>query len=153
MSEEEFDREVLEGVPMDRRTFVKRVVLGTAFAIPVVASFPMSGLADSPVFCGNGTGDFCGNGSPDLTFDRIRQILNDTVGGYPQTLKNLLSPLGSAQSLFRNGHLKRSCERLAEFEDKLRRAYRNGRVPEKAFIAIIAGLDQGLRPFICVRPV
>jgi hypothetical protein len=28
----------------DRRTFVKRVVIGTAFAVPVVTSFSMSGV-------------------------------------------------------------------------------------------------------------
>jgi hypothetical protein len=35
----------------DRRTFVKRLVVGTAFAAPVVASFTMSGVG--AVFGGN----------------------------------------------------------------------------------------------------
>jgi hypothetical protein len=47
VSEEELDREVLERVGMNRRGFIKRVVLGTAFASPVIASFSMSGLSAS----------------------------------------------------------------------------------------------------------
>jgi hypothetical protein len=45
MSEEELDRDVLERVGVNRRDFVKRIVLGTAFASPVIASFSMSGLS------------------------------------------------------------------------------------------------------------
>jgi hypothetical protein len=47
MSEQELD-EVLTHVGVDRRTFVKRIVLGTAFAVPVVASFEMDSLAAAP---------------------------------------------------------------------------------------------------------
>lgn len=39
----EFDA-ALDGVDPDRRSFLKRVVIGTAFAAPVVASFTMSGV-------------------------------------------------------------------------------------------------------------
>ena len=35
--------EVLEHVGHDRRKFIKRVVIGAAFAVPVVSSFSMSG--------------------------------------------------------------------------------------------------------------
>lgn len=45
MSEDEFDREVLDHVGVTRRTFVRRLVLGTAFAVPLLASFPMTALA------------------------------------------------------------------------------------------------------------
>jgi hypothetical protein len=40
---QEFDG-ALEEVGSGRRTFLKRVVIGTAFAAPVVASFTMSGV-------------------------------------------------------------------------------------------------------------
>jgi hypothetical protein len=36
--------QVLEHVGLDRRRFVKRVVIGTAFAVPVVSSFSMTGV-------------------------------------------------------------------------------------------------------------
>jgi hypothetical protein len=36
--------QVLEHVGFDRRRFVKRVVIGTAFAVPVVSSFSMTGV-------------------------------------------------------------------------------------------------------------
>lgn len=42
MSEEELDAEILRRVPMDRRTFVRRAILGAAFAVPVVASFAVA---------------------------------------------------------------------------------------------------------------
>ncbi len=44
MPDEDFEREVLSGVPVDRRAFVRRMVVGTAFAVPAVASFSMVGL-------------------------------------------------------------------------------------------------------------
>jgi hypothetical protein len=36
--------ELLEHLPPSRRTFVKRVAIGAAFATPVVSSFSMSGV-------------------------------------------------------------------------------------------------------------
>jgi hypothetical protein len=47
LSDEELERGVLEHVEMDRRAFVKRVVVGTAFAVPLVASFNMDALAQT----------------------------------------------------------------------------------------------------------
>jgi hypothetical protein len=41
---EEFEREVLRRVPLDRRAFIKKMVVGAAFAAPVIASFNMVGL-------------------------------------------------------------------------------------------------------------
>src|SRR6266581_4184040 len=41
MSDEQLEREVLSQVPVDRRTFVRKYVVGAAFAVPVVASFFM----------------------------------------------------------------------------------------------------------------
>ena len=36
---------VLEKVNPDRRSFVRKVIIGTAFAAPVVSSFSMDGLS------------------------------------------------------------------------------------------------------------
>lgn len=44
MDEDRLDAEVLARVPLDRRQFVKRMVVTTAFATPVVASFTMDDL-------------------------------------------------------------------------------------------------------------
>ena len=35
----------LEGVDSSRRTFIKRVAIGAAFATPIVSSFSMSGMS------------------------------------------------------------------------------------------------------------
>jgi hypothetical protein len=45
MSDAELEDEILGHVGMDRRSFVKRLILGGAFAVPVVASFDMGALA------------------------------------------------------------------------------------------------------------
>ena len=39
------ENKVLEKVSSDRRGFVKKVIVGTAFAAPVVSSFSMDGLS------------------------------------------------------------------------------------------------------------
>ncbi|MFO7600343.1 MAG: hypothetical protein R6X27_11110 [Candidatus Desulfacyla sp.] len=36
--------DILEGVDKKRRDFIKKVVIGTAFAVPVINSFSMDGL-------------------------------------------------------------------------------------------------------------
>jgi hypothetical protein len=41
VSEEFLEREVLSRVNMDRRAFVKKFIVGAAFAVPAVASFEM----------------------------------------------------------------------------------------------------------------
>jgi hypothetical protein len=38
------DKDILEGVDEKRRDFIKKVVVGTAFAVPVINSFSMDGL-------------------------------------------------------------------------------------------------------------
>jgi hypothetical protein len=40
---EDFER-ALEGVSDDRRAFLRKMVVGTAFAVPVVSSFSMAGV-------------------------------------------------------------------------------------------------------------
>ena len=51
MSEDSLEQEVLSHVGMDRRSFIRKLLVGTAFAIPAVASFEMgllsSGSADA----------------------------------------------------------------------------------------------------------
>jgi hypothetical protein len=48
MSEEELERKVLDRVGVDRRAFVKRMLRGAAFTVPVIASFDMnSALAEA----------------------------------------------------------------------------------------------------------
>jgi hypothetical protein len=41
--DDDLDR-VIESAGHDRRTFLRRLVVGSAFAVPVVASFSMSGI-------------------------------------------------------------------------------------------------------------
>jgi hypothetical protein len=44
---EELERDVLGKVGIDRRAFVKRLIIGTAFAVPAVSSFSMASLSAS----------------------------------------------------------------------------------------------------------
>ena len=44
MSDEEFEREVAGRLAFDRRAFIKKMVVGAAFAAPAIASFNMVGL-------------------------------------------------------------------------------------------------------------
>lgn len=53
--------EVLEKVDPDRRGFVRKVIVGTAFAAPVISSFSMDGLSIKV-----GRSAFAGNGSSSL---------------------------------------------------------------------------------------
>ncbi|MGH9028900.1 MAG: hypothetical protein ACRDV4_04720 [Acidimicrobiales bacterium] len=59
MDEPEAADEVAEHVGFDRRAFVKRVVIGSAFAVPVITSFSMSGVNSAfagPLVHSNKTG-------------------------------------------------------------------------------------------------
>ncbi len=44
MSHREMPDELLAGVSEEKRSFLKRLVAGTAFAVPVILSFSMDGL-------------------------------------------------------------------------------------------------------------
>jgi hypothetical protein len=44
MSEQELESQILAELPDERRPFVKRAVLDSAFAEPIVASFDMDSL-------------------------------------------------------------------------------------------------------------
>jgi hypothetical protein len=53
--------EVLEKVDPDRRGFVRKVIVGTAFAAPVISSFSMDGLSikvGRSAFAGNVTNSY-----------------------------------------------------------------------------------------------
>lgn len=71
MSEEFLEREVLDRVAMGRRAFVKKLVLGAAFAIPAVTSFNMltSESAFGSTFCSNQT-----SRSDDSTREQRREL-------------------------------------------------------------------------------
>jgi hypothetical protein len=59
MSDEEFDRRIAGRAAFDRRAFIKKMVVGAAFAAPAVASFNMLGLGTAQgLFTSNTTG--CG---------------------------------------------------------------------------------------------
>ena len=45
MGDEKHLDEQLAGVEPSRRTFIKRVAIGAAFATPIITSFSMSGMA------------------------------------------------------------------------------------------------------------
>jgi hypothetical protein len=58
MSDEELDGEILRRVGIGRREFVRKLLLGTAFAVPAIASFDMATLTAAsaqPAMTGNGT--------------------------------------------------------------------------------------------------
>jgi hypothetical protein len=86
MSEDQFDRSVLSRAAMDRRSFIKKVVLGTAFAVPVVASFDMltSSMA-SGVTCSvpNGTSGSAGQGTTGGNGGTRSRQSQGTCGGTP----------------------------------------------------------------------
>jgi hypothetical protein len=44
VTDESFD-EIVNHVGVDRRSFVRRMLIGTAFAVPVVSSFAMNNLS------------------------------------------------------------------------------------------------------------
>ncbi|MCU1449414.1 MAG: hypothetical protein JWP02_1584 [Acidimicrobiales bacterium] len=65
MSEDHLEREVLGKVGMDRRNFIKKVIVGTAFAAPVLASFDMlaMGTASGVPACTTPNGTASGGGT------------------------------------------------------------------------------------------
>lgn len=67
MSEEQL-AQILAGVPVSRRTFVRRMVLGTAFAVPVVASFGMgTARAGKPTTSNQPAPEYCTTPNQDGT--------------------------------------------------------------------------------------
>jgi hypothetical protein len=49
--------EIVERVNEDRRRFVRRLVAGGAFAVPLVASFDMTSLSMNSAFAGSSSGN------------------------------------------------------------------------------------------------
>lgn len=61
MNNDEIDQ-ILEGADADRRSFLKRVAFGAAFAAPVVTTFSMTGFgAGAPSAFGANTSGLGGN--------------------------------------------------------------------------------------------
>lgn len=64
MSEDQLERDVLGRAGIDRRSFIKKMVVGAAFAVPVVVSFDMltSNVADG-VTCTTANGTATSSGT------------------------------------------------------------------------------------------
>jgi hypothetical protein len=76
------ENEVLESVELSRRGFVKKVVLGSAFAVPLVASFDMRSLTAAAADC------YTPNQSQTLNDDVYQlQILNPNMFGKGISIK------------------------------------------------------------------
>ena len=73
MSEDHLEREVLGRVRMDRRRFIKKMLVGTVFAVPMIASFDMlatsvaSGQTCTTANGTSGTGGTGGAGGASLS--------------------------------------------------------------------------------------
>jgi hypothetical protein len=79
MAPDPFDEHVLSRVEMSRRDLVRRLVVGTAFAFPVVASFDMATLSDASAdpLCTNQNPINCNQTCP--VFDQT--LTGDVPGG------------------------------------------------------------------------
>ena len=83
MSEEQLERELLGQVAVDRRTFMRRYVVGAAFAAPVVASFFMrSSAGHATTFTSNSC--YLSNSTPTVPTDK-KQCKN---GGWQHLIDN-----------------------------------------------------------------
>lgn len=101
MSGEEFDRDVLSFIAIDRRAFVKGIVASTAFAVPFVASFSMDALASVEPISGLPTNQPNHQPAPDpmVPFNSLVQgPLNTVVISAVSAVKATLtqSPAGNA---------------------------------------------------------
>ena len=88
MSEDFLEREVLGRVPMDRRAFVKKLVLGAAFAVPAIASFDMLTSTTGYGTVGPNGGRnrlTCQRKIDELTW--LQQTLNNLPANAPAALK------------------------------------------------------------------
>ena len=88
MSEEFLEREVLGRVSMNRRAFVKKFIVGAAFAVPAIASFDM--LASK---AGYGVGAPNGISRQALICQRkteIRDALQNEFNNLPSTAPDAL---------------------------------------------------------------
>jgi len=58
------DPKLLENVDEGRRASLKKILLGSAFAIPVIASFTMTGLGVNEAYAGTSNVSTCHHHSP-----------------------------------------------------------------------------------------
>jgi hypothetical protein len=94
----EIEHELLENVALSRRSFVKKAVLGSAFAFPVIASFDMRSLAANDPSCltPNQT-----NGEFDDFFKL--KVIGATHEGHTFGLKIRISDPDTGKNVSRNG--------------------------------------------------
>ena len=81
MSEDFLEREVLRKVSIDRRSFVKKLVAGAAFAVPVIASFDM-------LTSQSGYGVASSNGSRHQAICQAKTQLRDSLKNELDNLPN-----------------------------------------------------------------
>jgi uncharacterized membrane protein YcgQ (UPF0703/DUF1980 family) len=96
MSDEEFERRIGDRLSVDRRAFIKKMVIGAAFAAPVVASFNMVGVGAGTALGLNtsnttgGTGTQCAQKEKQLrSVETAYAIVNATPHASQQS-KNFL---------------------------------------------------------------
>lgn len=113
MTEDRLDREVLEHVGVDRREFVRRTIMGSAFAVPLVASFPMSAAAESSVSsaCANQT-------EVELEIASFRDAINEFVAD-PEVRATLNDKLHDIEDAVQAGDVGRLCRAVGRFERKV----------------------------------
>jgi hypothetical protein len=91
MSDDELQRDVLDHVGIDRRAFVRRVVLGSAFAVPVVGSWSMKALANPvPTKPPAGANQTSGNPLPPVLANRLTDPSGTTL--IALTAKPVIAP-------------------------------------------------------------
>lgn len=74
MSTGALPEKLLDSVEEPRRAFLRRLILGSAYVVPSVASFSMTGLSarEVTVICNNGSGDFGGSRNQDFAGQNLR---------------------------------------------------------------------------------
>jgi hypothetical protein len=91
MSEDFLEREVLGRVSMDRRSFVKKLVAGAAFAVPVIASFDMlTSQSGYGVASGNGARHQAICQSKTQLRDSLKNQIDNLPVGTPDRVRNAL---------------------------------------------------------------
>ena len=82
--DDKLDPKLLESVDESKRSSLKKLILGSAFAVPIIASFSLSGLgtAEAGAHTGNQTGkpgckpgkqSYWHSNTPNITHNTIRK--------------------------------------------------------------------------------
>ena len=103
MSDEEFEREIAGRLAFDRRAFIRKMVVGAAFAAPAIASFNMVGLgagtAEGRTFLSNTS--ICGKLNKEL---RAVQTAYSNSASSPQAQRILLAEENSIRQQLAANH-------------------------------------------------